>query len=363
MQLFNKNGTIYIKFRSRSKIVSKSLKLPYNDTNLKYAKTTLLPIFMAIYFSNLQTNLDQNSTKFSANFNQTSSNLNKKQIKLSEIYAILLREISLYTKETTKQTAFYGSKRIFDFLCDKEISLYSRIEICEAIAKMKQILSPSTIRLLLSYLNSAFNKAISLNLISKNPLKGVKKPPICNKFMPNLSFKNIKNLLINSANLSHELQIFLYIAFYTGARSGEILALQNSDIDLQNAVIHLSKNQTRFELTTPKSGKSRRIFIPKKLLNFLKTLNLNNNCDKIFKSDYFRMYYYFKKLLKNENLPHFGLHQTRHIFTTILMQNGISPTFIANALGHTSLKMVNQTYSHYILTKEQSKKVEIALNF
>lgn len=363
MQLFNKNGVIYIKFRSRSKIVSKSLKLSYNDANLKYAQTTLLPIFKAISFSNSCSNLCQNTAKFSTNFTQISPNLNKKQIKLSKIYAILLSEISLYTKETTKQTAFYASKRIFDFLCDKEISLYLRTEICEVVAKMQRNLSPATIRLLLSYLNLAFNKAISLNLISQNPLKGVKKPPICHKFMPSLSLKNIKNLLINSANLSHELQIFLYIAFYTGARSGEILALQHNDIDLKNGIITLSKNQTRFELTTPKSGKSRYLFIPKKLSNFLQTLNLSHNCDKIFKSDYFKMYYCFKKLLANENLPHFGLHQTRHIFTTILMQNGISPTFIANALGHCSLKMVNQTYSHYILTKKESKKVEIALNF
>lgn len=454
MQLFNKNGTIYVKFRSHSKIISKSLKAAYNDTNLKYAQTTLLPIFQALYNANLcaqnfaqcQENLNaqtyanpsnsaksqnltqicksahnksakqnraisaSNPAKFSQNFAkcQLSENLNAQNHaissnfaksqnlaplaqflphkqppiraksnsrkpthprktatspKLSEIYAIMLSQNAFYVKQTTKYTAFYACKRIFDFICDQEITLYSPAQIHQAIAKMRQTLAPATIRLLLTYLNLAFNKAIHLNLLHTNPLKFIKKPPLSPRFKPILTNANIQNLLSHAQNFSRELQIFLYIAFYTGARSGEILALQTTDIDLENRLITISKNQTRFELTTPKNGKFRHIFIPQRLLNFLKTLNLNATNEKIFKSDYFRIYYFFKKLLKSLNLPPFGLHQTRHIFTTILMQNGISPTFIANALGHSSLKMVNQTYSHYILTHEQSQKVEIALNF
>lgn len=45
MRLTNHKNKIYLEFLSTSKIIKKSLNLPYTKQNLKYAKTTLLPIF------------------------------------------------------------------------------------------------------------------------------------------------------------------------------------------------------------------------------------------------------------------------------------------------------------------------------
>ena len=49
MQLIIKNDKIHLRYQSSSKIVTKSLRLKATKQNLKYAQTTLLPIFVRLY--------------------------------------------------------------------------------------------------------------------------------------------------------------------------------------------------------------------------------------------------------------------------------------------------------------------------
>ena len=49
MQLIIKNDKIHLRYQSSSKIVTKSLRLKATKQNLKYAQTTLLPIFARLY--------------------------------------------------------------------------------------------------------------------------------------------------------------------------------------------------------------------------------------------------------------------------------------------------------------------------
>ena len=98
-------------------------------------------------------------------------------------------------------------------------------------------------------------------------------PPSRHEFH-HLSPQNTIFTLANCASNTHratgELQTFLAIAFLTGARAGEILALHKSDIDFHNATIIIDKNQTRYELTTPKNGRPRTIHAPRELIAHLK---------------------------------------------------------------------------------------------
>lgn len=58
-----------------------------------------------------------------------------------------------------------------------------------------------------------------------------------------------------------------------------------------------------------------------------------------------------------------GLHITRHSYATLLMQNAISPLFIAQNLGHSDANLVNRIYSHYIFDKVQITKLEKVMKF
>lgn len=352
MQLINHNNTICLEFLSNSKIIKKSLNLTYNEKNLKYAKNTLLPIFKKLYLVKIKSPLKQISKK------QSPKNGSKL---LSQICNHTLQSLHLHSKKTTLKSASYAYKRVFDFLADKPINSYSHDEIQTAIFKMQEAsLSPKTIHLIVSYLNLAFKTAQISHFTNQNPIRLIKKPRIL-KSQKNIPTKNEIKILLN--NSSNELKRFLYIAFYTGARSGEILALKKDDINFQNSYLNINKNQTRYELTTPKNGDSRIVLMPKNLSIFLKTDLLNQKDEKLFTKDYFQIYYEFKKLLKKLNYKSLGLHIARHFYTTLLLKNKISPIFIAKNLGHTNLTQIHKTYSHYFFDKKEILAVEKVMKF
>ncbi|MDL0090093.1 tyrosine-type recombinase/integrase [Campylobacter gastrosuis] len=345
MRIFNQNGKIYVEFEALSKTIKRSLGLNYNEKNLKFIKKTILPIFLKLS--------EVKSTKKTSQKQPKNGCKNSLKTLCDEF--INSQE---FNKKTTQNTARYAIKRAFDFLDDKAISSYTSDDFKACLSSMQRSLKPSTIRLIFCYILLVFRRAKERNLIKNMPFKSHFLPKNSHKKRTIWTPKQIKLMLKNATN---ELKIFLYIAFYSGARSGEILALNANDIDYKNGVINISKNQTRFELTTPKNGVCREIFMPRNLAHFLKAQNFTNG--QIFSSDYFAIYYQFKKLLKSLKLPTFGLHTTRHAYTSTLMNGLISPQFIANALGHSSLNHVNNTYSHLILQKSQLKKAQKVLDF
>ena len=377
MEIINQNDKIYIKFQSKNKIVKHSLKLDFNAKNLKYATKTLLPIFEKIALSSEfglnSTNMankytkTKNSAKTTQNLAQTTTNKPKFQIQstqipskphlLSHFCAIYFSQIRIYAKISTIKIATYAINRFFDFSLDLPIKAYRTSHFQDVITAMKRAnLSNTTINLIFSYLKSIFKIAINHGAISTNPFSLIKKPINFPKQKHCFTKEQIK-LLLNSAD--SELQTFLYIAFYTGARSGEILALCKDDFDFSADKININKNQTRFCLTTPKNGKSRTINLLQPLKKHILSLNLTN--DRLFTKDYFQIYYEFKKLLALLGLPPRGLHATRHSFCSHLLQNGISAPLVAHTLGHSNLDMVNRVYSHFLENKSDLRNLNRAM--
>lgn len=346
MKIISKDNILYLEFYSNSKLIRRSLYLSNTKQNIKYVQTKLMPIFIKIYSIN-------------------NSKVKSKKICYTKRGVANLKEICMqyiisqnYYKQSTHKTVTYSLNRLFDFLPDKEITLYTSIDITNTINFMRKKLSISTINLILGYLFAVFSYAKQKGVIKLIPFSRKIIPRSNPKNKTVLNKKQIKNILKYSED---ELQIFLYIGVYTGARSGEIIALCTEDIDLINQKITIDKNQTRFALTTPKSGISRQIPIPNVLVEFLRYRLPKSG--KIFSKDYFSIYYKFKTLLNKLNYPSCGLHITRHIYTNTLMSGFVSPQFIANALGHSSLNLVNKTYSHFLFEKTEFKKMQKTLNF
>ena len=155
MQLIIKNDKIHLRYQSSSKIVTKSLRLKATKQNLKYAQTTLLPIFARLYAvsnippSPISTKRTKSAKKsnFAINFTQiSSSNLpcilnltpnskpnhmpnfapNSAQILASNPFANLcqksLAKIALNCKLSTPQTARYVYRSLLNFISTRHIS-------------------------------------------------------------------------------------------------------------------------------------------------------------------------------------------------------------------------------------------------
>lgn len=151
------------------------------------------------------------------------------------------------------------------------------------------------------------------------------------------------------------------ILFYTGMRSGELLALTPADI-LSTKRIDINKNYAKIRgeelFLEPKTPKAKRcISIPDFLYN-----DIQEYISKLYgieKDD--RIFYFTKSALDKEirrvaekaGLPSIRVHDLRHSHASMLIELGFSPLEIAERLGHESVKTTLDTYSHLYPDKDQ----------
>ena len=56
----------------------------------------------------------------------------------------------------------------------------------------------------------------------------------------------------------------------------------------------------------------------------------------------------FKPLLKRAGLPHMRFHDLRHTCATLLLSRGVHPKFVQELLGHATIAITLDTYSHVL---------------
>lgn len=170
------------------------------------------------------------------------------------------------------------------------------------------------------------------------------------------------------------LYVFFNIAFFTGARKGEINALTWNDI-VDNE-IHITKSVTQKmrgsdRITPPKNKSSiRNIGIPKPLKIILD--EHYNRCKTFvqnFNDDYFicggiiplrdtTIENANRKYALAANVKHIRIHDFRHSHASFLANNGINIQEIARRLGHSDIKITLQTYSH-LYPKESERALSV----
>ena len=56
----------------------------------------------------------------------------------------------------------------------------------------------------------------------------------------------------------------------------------------------------------------------------------------------------FGKMIKNAGLPHIRLHDLRHTHATMMLEAGVHPKVVSERLGHASIGITLDTYSHVL---------------
>lgn len=167
--------------------------------------------------------------------------------------------------------------------------------------------------------------------------------------------------------------VFFCIAFYTGARKGEINALKWSDID--GDIMHIRRSITQKikggdRETAPKNKSSiRDIKLPLPLITILNEHKSRQKADKSFSED-FRVCGGIRCLrdssLDNKNksfaaganLPAIRIHDFRHTHATLLINEGINIQEIARRLGHADVQMTWSVYAH-LYPREEDRALSI----
>lgn len=328
MRFFNRKGKLWVDYAHNGRRIRKSLKVAYNKDNIE------------LY----------------------SYNLNPKENNSFEYFA---KRVLEWTKENKKQTTYDSYSKAFKrfvYYADiQDIKKITPYDIESVILKMQRDgLSPATIRRYLLIASLIFNEAIKNGIIIQNPIKLAKKPTSRRKIYPAFNENDIKILLEKSRG---ELQKFLYIALYTGARSGEVLGLKWGDIDFKEKLIHIERTKCinlKYGYDSPKTG-NRTIYLLEPLKQYLGMRIIPNKNSYIFKSSYRTMLRNFIELLEKLGYEKTGLHSTRRSFIRVLMKKQADLALIQFMVGHSNLSMINNIYSGYLKdTKEDINKLEKA---
>ena len=234
-------------------------------------------------------------------------------------------------------------------------------------------------------LSDLMARALEDNLISKNPVLGSK--------VIDMKESKAKSLTLEEQNIFFEYckntfyDNMFNVAVNTGMRPGELFALTESDIDFENGFIDVNKTlvyqkyltDTRktFHLEEPKTKQSYRkvpinsvckIYLerqiqqkaivsskrPKEQNDFLFTTKYNTPINSVIYSDAIHAVIREINLLRpnNDLFKNFSGHTFRHTFATRCFEHEIDPKVVQSYLGHASVKMTLDLYTH--VTKEKS---------
>ena len=185
-------------------------------------------------------------------------------------------------------------------------------------------LSDSTIRGIHTMLHNALDRAVKERLIVRNPADDCIPPKIPKHEMKILPPEQIKSYL-TAADQRGVLPMF-YLELISGLRKGELVALQWSDLDIENKTISVSKQAGRNnagepDITRPKTENSiRKISIPQDAVDLLIAEHKKHPSNPwMFPSPKTGEMYHpdsvvniHKKILKDAGLEHLRFHDLRH---------------------------------------------------
>lgn len=279
----------------------------------------------------------------------------------------------------------YMKRYIRPTIGKKQLSKIKPLDIQAVYSGMlEKGLSPRTVRYAHAILSSALKQAVKWQILAINLASMADLPQNHRKEMKALSPEEAQRFL--SAAKDDRWYVIFSLAITTGMRPEEYLGLQWKDIDFSKATATVqralvwNRNGGGWSLQEPKTSKSRRtIPLPTSVLNELKIhrkgqleerLSLGQayqNNDFVFAteigtpiltSNLTRRHY--KPILKKAELSEkIRLYDLRHSCATLLLSAGISPKVIAERLGHSTIVLTLDTYSHVLPSMQEDATNEL----
>lgn len=204
------------------------------------------------------------------------------------------------------------------------------------------------------YLSAIFNHAVKFYGLPKNPSKE------CGKIQekrPELQFWTLDqfNQFIKTVEGIYPAYTMLMLLFWTGMRSGELLALTLSDFDFEKHTVKINKTYHRLRkedlILPPKTERSNRVitlpaFIEEEIKNYVSKLYDYKPTERLFTVTRHNIDYRLEIGARALGLPKIRLHDLRHSHASLLIHLGFSPLLIQERLGHENIETTLNTYSH-----------------
>jgi integrase len=278
------------------------------------------------------------------------------------------------------------SRYVTEDLGGRKLSDLRPLHIQKLYAEMQERgLSARTVRYLHAVLSSALKQAVRWGMLSRNPAELVNLPRQVRKEMHALSPKEAAEFL--KAAAQDRWGVLFAFALVTGMRPEEYLGLQWKDVDLTQGIVSVQRALVwratggGWYFGEPKTARSRRsIPLPASTLRSLiehrrkqaeerlKAGSDYEQHDLIFATSLGQPLMprnlkrrHFRPILKSAKLPDdFRLYDLRHSCATLLLSAGENPKVVSERLGHASITLTLDVYSHVLPTMQQaaSEKLE-----
>ena len=184
----------------------------------------------------------------------------------------------------------------------------------------------------------------------------------------------------------------ILLGLYAGLRKGEILGLKFSDFDLKEKTVTIQRqlaseykikkesfnveSHQKVERNPKTSNSIRTILLPDIIINEVKRRKSEIQVIKEFNKDYNDNDYvsaqdngnsrsfsalnlYIDRVCKRNGIRKITVHGLRHMFATILIENGVPIAKISAILGHAS---IHTTFDFYLDVTDEKNKISAFMN-
>ncbi|MGM0218055.1 tyrosine-type recombinase/integrase [Enterococcus sp. AZ126] len=285
-------------------------------------------------------------------------------------------------KEEIKESTYASyknkfSQHILPVIGHLLLNQVTKESLDELVQKMKGTLSPSSIQVIFRLVKSCLKSAKEHGYLYTNPAELISLPKIQKKELSALTRKQQAQLIKVVQQSMNYLPILL--ALETGMRIGEISALKWSDIDFEQELIHVRRTQqrildytggrhkTKIIETSPKTMRASRVIPMSSLLKIQLNKARRQSSSPYVVGKHGKaleprtITYRFTQLRKTIGLPNVGFHVLRHTFATRCLEVGVSIHTISALLGHTSIKMTLDTYTHSCIDDQRLAMKKLAI--
>jgi integrase len=245
-------------------------------------------------------------------------------------------------------------------------------------------LGARSVQIVHNILNRAFSQAVKWRVMAMNPAQFVDKPKQVRREMLALSPEQAACFLETAKGDLY--YVFFALALDTGARPSELLGLQWKDVDFEQGRIKIQRSleypdySNEFQFVEPKTPRSRRsITISQMNVSLLREHRKKQSVRRLKIGSRWQAYdlvfstregnpiqahnilrRHLRPILKTAKLPEaLNLYGLRHTCATLLLSASVNPKIVSERLGHASIVLTLDTYSHVLPNMQQSAADEL----